>query len=275
MKPADSRGTTAVKQCCANLYESDFAKLLLGDSFHPGGLKLTERLGQLLYLDRNSRVLDVASGRGTSALFLAEVFECEVVGLDFSQQNAQRANIEAEERSLSALVHFEEGDAESLSFPDGAFNAVICECAFCTFPDKSKAASEFTRVLKPGGNVGISDLTRAAELPRELEGLLAWVACIADAQPVEEYVDWLRTAGLTPHTTEVHDEALVEMIRQIQGKLFAVELMTGLQRIDLPGIDLTTAKQMAKAVLEAIQNGQLGYGIITAQKLPREALGLT
>ena len=39
-----------VKQCCARLYESDFAKMLLGDSFHPGGLKLTERLGTLLGL---------------------------------------------------------------------------------------------------------------------------------------------------------------------------------------------------------------------------------
>jgi arsenite methyltransferase len=34
----------AVKQCCAALYESDAARLLLGDSFHPGGVELTERL---------------------------------------------------------------------------------------------------------------------------------------------------------------------------------------------------------------------------------------
>lgn len=127
------------------------------------------------------------------------------------------------ERGLSALVHFEQGDAESLSFPDGSFDAVICECAFCTFPDKSRAASGFTRVLETGGRVGISDLTRAAELPKELEGLLAWIACIADAHPVEKYVDWLRTAGLTPKATEVHDEALTDMVRTIQGKLFAAE----------------------------------------------------
>ena len=40
---------------------------------------------------------------------------------------------------------------------------MICECAFCTFPDKRAAASEFARVLKPGGKVGLSDLTRAAD----------------------------------------------------------------------------------------------------------------
>jgi ubiquinone/menaquinone biosynthesis C-methylase UbiE len=267
MKSADTAGSAEVKQCCANLYESDFAKLLLGDSFHPGGLKLTGRLGQLLRLDRNSRVLDVASGRGTSAMFLAERFGCKVVGQDFGQQNVQRANSEAAECGLSALVQFEQGDSESLPFPDGAFDAVICECAFCTFPDKSRAASGFTRVLKPGGWVGISDLTRAAELPKELESLLAWIACIADAQPVEKYVDWLRTAGLTRDATEVHDEALIEMVRTIQGKLFAAEVMSGLKKIDLPGINPTTANQMAKAALDAIRDGQLGYALIRAQKL--------
>jgi len=34
----------SVKQCCATFYGSDFARMLLGDSFHPGGTRLTERL---------------------------------------------------------------------------------------------------------------------------------------------------------------------------------------------------------------------------------------
>lgn len=266
MKSAEANTSAEVKQCCANLYESDFAKLLLGDSFHPGGLKLTERLGQLLQLGSGSRVLDVASGRGTSAIFVAERFGCEVVGLDFSQQNVERANIEAVERGLSTVVNFEQGDAESLSFPDGSFDAVICECAFCTFPEKPRATREFARVLKTGGRVGVSDLTRTTTLPQELEGLLAWIACIADAQPVEKYVDWLSTAGLTPQATEAHDEALIEMVRQTQAKLLGVEIMTGLKKIDLPGIDLAAAKQLANAALKAIQQRQLGYAIIAAQK---------
>lgn len=121
-------------------------------------------------------------------------------------------------------------------------------------------------MLRPGGHVGIGDLTRAAELPQELDSLLAWIACIADAQPIEQYVDWFRAAGLTPQATESHDEALIQMVRQIQAKLSGVEIMKGLNKIDLSELDFTAAKWMASAAVTAIQKGQLGCAIITAQK---------
>ena len=144
-----------VKQCCARLYESDFAKMLLGDSFHPGGIRLTERLGMLLGLTIRSRVLDIASGKGTSALFLAEHFGCEVIGVDYGAQNVEQANAAAAAKGLEKRVSFQTGDAERLPFADASFDAVICECAFCTFPDKRAAADEFARVLRSGGSVGI------------------------------------------------------------------------------------------------------------------------
>jgi cyclopropane fatty-acyl-phospholipid synthase-like methyltransferase len=59
-----------VKACCATVYQSDWARLLLGDSFHPGGLELTDHLGTLLDLGQGRSVLDVASGQGASAIRL-------------------------------------------------------------------------------------------------------------------------------------------------------------------------------------------------------------
>lgn len=266
MKPTDLSGATAMKQCCAKLYESEFAQLLLGDSFHPGGLKLTERLGQLLQLGEHSHVLDVASGRGTSAVFLAEKFRCTVVGFDYGRQNVEMANAAAAERGLSSRVRFEQADAEQLPFPDASFDVVLCECAFCTFPDKAKTACEFARVLRQGGRVGISDLTRSTDLPKELESLLAWISCIADAQPLQKYVNWFSSAGFEPRTTEPHDEALREMVRQVQAKLLGAEVLVGLKKINLAGIDFTSAKQIAASALDVVQQGHLGYALITAEK---------
>jgi ubiquinone/menaquinone biosynthesis C-methylase UbiE len=255
-----------VKVCCARLYESDFAKMLLGDSFHPGGMKLTERLGTLLGLTSQSRVLDIASGKGTSALFLAERFGCEVLGIDYSGQNVEMASAAAAAKGMSSHVSFRAGDAERLPIAESSFDAIICECAFCTFPDKPAAAAEFARVLRGGGQVGLSDLTRGPALPKELDGVLAWIACIADAQPVETYVQYLRVAGFLGEATELHDEALLEMVNQMRMKLLGAEIMVGLKKLDLPGIDLTAAKQMAQAALAAIREGSLGYAIICAAK---------
>lgn len=255
-----------IKQCCARIYESDVAKLLLGESFHPGGLALTERLGILLGLNPSSEVLDVASGKGISAIYLAERFGCQVVGIDLSEQNVRQAREAAAQRAASR-VRFEQADAERLPATDGSFDAVICECAFCTFPDKLSAAREYTRVLRQGGGVGLSDLTRGTDLPKELDGLLAWVACIADAQPLERYAAYLNSAGLCVSQTEAHDQALVEMVNQVRMKLLGVEIMTGLKKIEFPDIDLAAAKAMAHAALEAINQGKLGYAIVCGVKV--------
>ena len=60
-----------IKLCCATFYQSDAIRMLLGNVFHPGGLALTEHLGQVIKLDAGDRVLDVASGQGASAIYLA------------------------------------------------------------------------------------------------------------------------------------------------------------------------------------------------------------
>lgn len=255
-----------IKQCCSQLYESDFAKMLLGDSFHPGGVRLTERLGTLLGLTAQSRVLDIASGKGTSALFLAEHFGCEIIGIDYGEQNVEQANSAAAAKGLDKRASFQSGDAEHLPFADSSFEAVICECAFCTFPDKSAAANEFARVLRSGGAAGISDLTGGPVPAKELDGLFAWISCIADAQPVETYVRYLREAGFRVNRIESHDEALLEMVKQVRMRLLGAEVMVGLKKLDLPGVDFNAAKEMARAALAAIQQGSLGYAIICAAK---------
>jgi SAM-dependent methyltransferase len=256
----------SVKQCCAAFYGSDLARLLLGDSFHPGGTELTGRLGALLDLTSDSRVLDVASGRGTSAFHLAESFGCKVVGVDLSEENVRAAAAEAANRGLDQLVAFQLGDAERLPFEDGSFNAIVCECAFCTFPSKSIAAQEFYRVLKTAGQAGLSDLTRTTEQLPGLEGLLSWIACIGDALPLERYVGILEEAGFGIQRVEDHSDALLEMVRQVQAKLLGAEIMAGLRKIDLPGVDFTTGKQFAQAAMQAVRDGKLGYGVITSRK---------
>jgi arsenite methyltransferase len=261
--PSDSAG---IKQCCANVYGSEAAKYLLGDSFHPGGLCLTEELASLLALSPSTLVLDVASGKGTTAFFLAERFGCRVIGVDLSEKNVLEARAEAAVRGLSALVEFRAADAEALPFDAEWFDAIVCECAFCTFPSKQTAASEFERVLKPGGRVGISDITRDATSLPELDGLLAWIACIGDAQPLRNYAGYLAAAGLSVANTGQRNHYLQQMVQGIRSKLLIVEIMIGLKKLELPGLDLSQAKAFSKAAQDVIAADHLGYGLVVARK---------
>ncbi len=257
---------TAIKQCCANLYESDAAKLLLGDSFHPGGTKLTEYLGRILHLTPQSRVLDVAAGKGASALHLASRFGCEVMGIDYGGKSVEEATRTAKDMNLQDRVSFQQADAERLPFADETFDAVVCECAFCTFPNKQTAAGEFARVLRPGGRVGVSDLTRNGSLGNDLEGLLSWIACVADAQPAASYAEYLAAAALKVQIVEQHDDALLEFVNQMRLRLLAVNVMVGLNKLSLPGFDFESARRFATQALGAISEGKLGYAIIAASK---------
>lgn len=255
----------AVKACCADLYAQDWVRLLLGDSFHPGGQALTRRLGTLLRLGPDDHVLDVASGPGASALELARTFGCRVTGVDYSAEQVARANAAALAVGIAERVTFAQGDAEGLLFPAGSFDALLCECAFCTFPDKGIAASEFYRVLRPGGRLGMSDIALdQAKLPAALQGLLGVVACLADARPAAEYVELLATAGFRDFQREDHAGALLALVQQIDARLLAVKVAAALGKVHLGNADLTQAKPLLAEVRAQIAAGNATYVALVA-----------
>ncbi|MDQ1012947.1 arsenite methyltransferase [Streptomyces sp. V4I23] len=255
-----------VKACCADAYAKDVVALLLGDSHHPGGTALTRRLADQLTLTPGARVLDVASGRGTTALLLADAYQVRVDGVDYSPANTALAQGAAQAAGRAEQAVFTTGDAEHLPYPDGTFDAVVCECALCTFPDKHQAAAEFARVLGPGCRVGITDVVADPDrLPPELTGLAARIACIADARPLEEYAAVLAAAGLRTLSTELHDAALLRMIDQIEARLNLLRITAPACLAD-SGVDLTAAPAVLASARAAVADGALGYALLTAVK---------
>jgi hypothetical protein len=100
----------------------------------------------------------------------------------------------------------------------------------------------------------------------ELYGLLAWIACIGDAQPLEQYGAWLCEAGFAVETMERHDSCLIEMVNNVRSKLLLADVLKGLGKLNAPELDTEEAKRLAQAALRAVQSGQLGYGVLVARK---------
>ena len=255
-----------IKVCCASFYESELVRLFLGDVLHPGGLELTGHLAELIGLSSGDSVLDVACGRGASAVFLAETFGCHVTGLDYGQENVAAAKARAAEAGMAHLTAFRQGDAERLPFDDAHFDALISECSFCTFPDKAGAATEMARVLRPDGRLGLTDVTVSGAVPEDLQSLLAWVACVAGAAPPDEYVATLEQAGFDGFVVEDRSGDLLELVNGVRKKLLAVELAVGLGKLDLGDVNMDDGKRLSRRAVELIESGTVGYTLITANR---------
>ena len=252
-----------VKSCCATVYASEAARWLVGHSFHPGGARLTARLAGALRVGPGHLVVDVASGPGTSALQVARDTGCDVIGVDLAAESVAAAMRAAEAAGLSERVRFVEGDAELLPLADAAADGALCECALCTFPDKATAARQLIRVLKPGARVAISDITADPdELPPSLRSMQAWVACIADARPLDEIAALLEDCGLVVETTERHDHELQTMLDQIDARL-KLARMLGAEPF---GDGVATGRELVTAAQNALSNGVLGYGVVIARR---------
>ncbi|MFE9259024.1 class I SAM-dependent methyltransferase [Streptomyces sp. NPDC006879] len=255
-----------LKACCAAAYSGDVVCALLGDSYHPGGGRLTRRLVDSLAVRPGERVLDVACGRGSTALLLAGEYGVRAHGIDYSVENAAVARAAAQGLGLAQRAAFASADAERLPYPDAAFDVVVCECALCTFPDKVRAVAEFARVLRPGGRLGLADVTvEPGQLGPELSGLGARIACLGDALPLHGYVDLLTGAGLRTVLAEPHQRALLAMVDRIEARL-ALLRMTAPGMLSSANIDPSATTVVLAQARRAVAGQTLGYALVIAHK---------
>jgi SAM-dependent methyltransferase len=96
---------TRANQAWAGIAGGDRRKRRFGPPvLHPGGLEGTRELAELCRVSSGKRVLDVASGTGERACYLAEVFRCKVTGIDHSGYMVEMAKRKAEKRGLAVEV---------------------------------------------------------------------------------------------------------------------------------------------------------------------------
>ena len=115
-----------------------------------------ESLCEAVDLEAGSRVLDVACGNGNASLAAARRW-CRVVGLDYVPELLRNAEDRARAEGLE--VQFVLGDAERLPFPDAHFDVALSTYGIMFAPDQEQAAREITRVVRPGGKIGLSNWT--------------------------------------------------------------------------------------------------------------------
>ena len=103
-------------------------------------------------------VLDVGSGVGGPARFLAATRGCQVTGVDLSEPFVDAARYLTERTGQSGQVSFETASALELPFDAGRFDVVLLQHVAMNISDRTRLYHEIRRVLKSGGMFAIFDV---------------------------------------------------------------------------------------------------------------------
>ena len=129
----------------------------MGTTKHMGGLETTKELIELCHIDEDTYVLDVGCGVGATLCYIAKKYGCNVVGIDLSARMIDQSTERARGKGVEDRIELKVADAQNLPFEDALFDVVMSESVATFIRDKRRVISEYARVAKPGGYVGLNE----------------------------------------------------------------------------------------------------------------------
>ena len=130
------------------------------DHFHGRGLEATEETADLLEASATDHVLDVGSGIGGPARYVARRFGCRVSGIDLTAEFCEVARHLTSLLGLEGRVSVRQGDALSMPFADAAFDGAYSMNVSMNIADKCALYRQIHRVLKPGARLVLSEVVQ-------------------------------------------------------------------------------------------------------------------
>jgi demethylmenaquinone methyltransferase/2-methoxy-6-polyprenyl-1,4-benzoquinol methylase len=169
-----------------------------------------ERGLSLLGPQPGEKVLELGFGTGNEVLALAEKVGKAglVAGIDISQRMLEVTQGKLAASPPEARLDLRVGDARSLPWPDGSFDAAYTSFTLELFPeaDLPVVLAEVKRVLRPGGRLAVVSMATVpqGQKPSLLEDIYVWMhrhfPHIVDCRPIDPPA-LLRAAGYSVEQT--------------------------------------------------------------------------
>ena len=179
------------------------------DEFHIGGRKGSEYVAKALDLESGQRLLDIGSGIGGPARFIANTLDVTVEGIDLTPEFVEAAVEISEMVGMTEQVSFQVGSAISIPFDDDTFDASTMLHVGMNISDKELLFREMARVTKPDGSIVVYDVMRTGE--DDLVFPMPWSSTseYSFVDTVNAYVKAAESAGLELLTVDDHAEMAV------------------------------------------------------------------
>ena len=128
------------------------------DHFHGRGVLATREMAAMLQPQAGEQILDIGSGIGGPARWIAAHFGCHVTGVDLTPAFCDAATKLNAITGMAELVRILQGNALALPVPDAAFDRAYSQNVVMNIADKRGMYREALRALKPGGVLALSNV---------------------------------------------------------------------------------------------------------------------
>lgn len=189
------------------------------DYLAPGGRSYTLASGRLSGLKKNSRVLEIACGRGEAACALAEALKCRVDAFDIDPVMVECSLEKANRLSLGEFVNFFLKDGRDMDFGEGKYDMVLAEGGALTYIGRDEGVARAADLLKEGRCLALTDLIYLRDdVPQPVrdayeEGVYSYLTEIRYRKLLESYDFEIVFASMLPQST--WDRYYAQMRRQV------------------------------------------------------------
>ncbi|MCP4544521.1 MAG: class I SAM-dependent methyltransferase [Chloroflexi bacterium] len=136
---------------------------LNGESIFDASRHTVMKMASLLELDEFSHMLDIGSGYGGPARYLAKTFGCHVKCLNLSEKQNKRNQHLNQEQNLDHLVEITPGNFEEMPLPDSTFDVIWSQDAILHSGNRAAVVREAYRVLANGGDFIFTDIMQSTQ----------------------------------------------------------------------------------------------------------------
>lgn len=138
------------------------------ESIKDASPRIVELMASKLDLTPETKLLDLGSGYGGAARYLAKKHGCQITCLNLSETQNERNMFFNKKHGLDHLITVTNGNFEEIPFPENSYEVVWSQDAIVHSADREKVLSEVDRILKKNGDFIFTDLMQTYDCPKSI-----------------------------------------------------------------------------------------------------------
>lgn len=272
--PAESAVSTARDYYNSEDADNFYHQIWGGEDIHVGlyrsaadpidqaSRRTVQYMASKLPLTAESHVLDLGSGYGGAARYLAQPHGCRVTALNLSEVENQRNRAQTAEQGLTAQITVIDGSFEQVPLPDSSVDVVWSQDAILHSGNREQVLAEAFRVLRPGGRVIFTDPMQTDDCPPDVLKPILDRIHLANLGSPGFYLETADRLGFTNVSFEPLTDQLVYHYSRVLEE-------TERQEHKLNGISPDYLERMRRGLRHWIDGGQqryLAWGIFLFHK---------